>query len=330
MTAFTVILFFVVIALGRAVNLSIEMMKHATVAMMKIPSILTSEHRAILTCSVPIVITIVDLIVFLFFAWSYTLTLSSNLTLTDYTHQIMGVVSDYLRPVSPFPSFLAENSTSMICEDPKTMTNCTLISKSISGSTSSDVVLAFWHLFMWFWTSGFVNAIGVMVVAGTIGKWYFKKEEEKGDVGSTTLLQALCCVLTSHLGSVAYGSLVIAVIQLVRSIMLWVMGARVTDRYIDRKFKETQTMNPLVKCGFKCCHCCLFCLEKCMRYISRNAYILVINRGQNFFKASVESFSLLVANLAKVTTLKSVSTLFIWIGKVGNCVLCVFLRVDDA
>ena len=58
-----------------------------------------------------------------------------------------------------------------------------------------------------------------------------------------------------------------------------------------------------------------------MRYISRNAYILVINRGQNFFKASVESFSLLVSNLATVTTLKSVSTLFIWIGKIGNCLL---------
>lgn len=103
MTAFTVILFFVIIALGHAVNLSIEMMKHATVAITKIPSILTSKHRRILTCSVPIFITIVDLIVFLFFAWSYVLTLSSNLTLTDYTNQVMGIVGDYLRPVSPFP-----------------------------------------------------------------------------------------------------------------------------------------------------------------------------------------------------------------------------------
>ena len=94
-----------------------------------------------------------------------------------------------------------------------------------------------------------------------------------------------------------------------------------TNRYIDRKFKETQSMNPLVKCGFKCCHCCLFCLEKCMRYISRNAYILVINRGMNFFSASTTSFSLLLSNLATVTTLKSVSTLFIWIGKIANCVL---------
>lgn len=103
MTAFTVILFFVVIALGHAVNLSIAMMKNATVAMMKVPSILTWEPRSILTCSVPIFITIVNLVVFLFFAWSFTLTLSSNLTITDYTNQVMGIVGDYLR--SAFLSF---------------------------------------------------------------------------------------------------------------------------------------------------------------------------------------------------------------------------------
>lgn len=42
MTAFTVILFFVVIALGHAVNVSMEVMKSATTALMKIPSILLS------------------------------------------------------------------------------------------------------------------------------------------------------------------------------------------------------------------------------------------------------------------------------------------------
>ena len=97
MTAFTVILLFVVIALGHAVNVSIEMMKHATLALMKIPSILTSEPRSILRCRVPVFITIVNLVVFIFIAWSYLLTLSSNLSLTDYTNQVMSVIGDYLR-----------------------------------------------------------------------------------------------------------------------------------------------------------------------------------------------------------------------------------------
>ena len=110
----------------------------------------------------------------------------------------------------------------MVCEDPETMQNCTLLSRAVDGSVSGDVVLAFWHLFMWFWTSGFINAIGVMVVAGTVGKWYFKKEEEKSDVTLFTIGLAFCCVLTYHLGSVAFGSLIIAIVQLVRSIMLFV------------------------------------------------------------------------------------------------------------
>lgn len=71
----------------------------------------------------------------------------------------------------------------------------------------------------------------------------------------------------------------------------------------------------------KCCHCCLLCLEKCMKYISRNAYILVITRGTNFFKSSMESFSLLAANIGTVTVLKSVSTLFIWMGKISNMIV---------
>ena len=65
----------------------------------------------------------------------------------------------------------------MLCEDPETMTNCTFISRAIEKDTPSDVVLGFWHLFMFLWSSGLVNAIGVMAVAGTVGKWYFKKED---------------------------------------------------------------------------------------------------------------------------------------------------------
>ena len=65
----------------------------------------------------------------------------------------------------------------MVCEDPDTMTNCTFISRAIEKDTPSDVILGFWNLFRFLWSSGLVNAIGVMAVAGTVGKWYFKKED---------------------------------------------------------------------------------------------------------------------------------------------------------
>ena len=49
----------------------------------------------------------------------------------------------------------------------------------MESNTSTDIFLAFWHLFIWFWSSGFVNAIGTMTVAGTVGKWYFQKKGDK-------------------------------------------------------------------------------------------------------------------------------------------------------
>lgn len=81
-------------------------------------------------------------------------------------------------PLITFLLSIAKNSTYMLCEDPETMTNCTYLSKAMEGNTGSDVVLAFWHLFVWFWSSGFVNAIGTMTIAGTVGKWYFKKSDD--------------------------------------------------------------------------------------------------------------------------------------------------------
>lgn len=58
-----------------------------------------------------------------------------------------------------------------------------------------------------------------------------------------------------------------------------------------------------------------------MKYLSRNAYILVITRGTNFWKSSVTSFGLLASNIGTVTVLKSLSTLFIWMGKLSNIIM---------
>ena len=42
--------------------------------------------------------------------------------------------------------------------------------------------------------------------------------------------------------------------------------------YVERKVKRYN--NDLTKCLLTCCKCCLWCLEKFMRFINRNAYIM--------------------------------------------------------
>lgn len=267
------------------------------------------------------VVSILSVIILIFFLSSLGLSYSSSMSVTDYTNEVIGTIGDYVCMYSiiniiiiihsHFSRLATINSTNLICQDPVNQTNCTLLGESFSNSLSSNVVLTFYHIFAFCWSSQFITALGVMTVAGTIGKWYFSQLKQSEKIGTRTVFQAFLCTVTYHMGSAAYGAFLIALVQLARAIML----------YVDEKTKKSQSSNPLVKCGIKCCHCCLLCLEKCMKYISRNAYIIVINRNLSFFKASVESFGLLAHNLKVVTTLKSVSTLFIWMGTISNCLL---------
>ncbi len=66
-----------------------------------------------------------------------------------------------------------------------------------------------------------------------------------------------------HAGSIAFGALLIAVIQLLRAILA----------YAQKKLKNKT--GKCVKAMLCVCACCLWCFEKILRYINRQAYIEV-------------------------------------------------------
>lgn len=88
------------------------------------------------------------------------------------------------------------------------------------------------------------------------------------------------------------------------------------NRYLERKIERKDYRKTVL---LRCMYCCLHCCETCTTYLSKNAYILVINRGYGLLKAGKRSFQLLAANLAIVSSLKIVYTLFIWIEKLAIC-----------
>ena len=66
-----------------------------------------------------------------------------------------------------------------------------------------------------------------------------------------------------HSGSLAFGALIIALVQLARIILA----------YIQKKLKGKT--GKVAKCILCCMQCCLWCLEKILKYINRQAYIEV-------------------------------------------------------
>ena len=134
-------------------------------------------------------------------------------------------------------------------------------------------------------------------------KCVFCDYRDKSKLG-LPILSSFGRLVRYHIGSVAFGSLIIALIQVVRIIMA----------YVERKLKKRVGGGVF---GFllKCCQCCLWCFEKCMKFLNRNAYIEVAIYGYNFCKAAKKAFTLLTSNMLRVAAINSVGTFVLFLGK---------------
>jgi len=161
--------------------------------------------------------------------------------------------------------------------------------------------LAWYILFCLFWTTTFIGAMGQLIVAMCAARWYFTRDKSK--IHSGAIFANMWTVLRYHMGTAAFGSLIIAIILLLRAIVM----------YFQRKAKQlNSTLAGILLC---CCQCCLWCAQKCMEFISKNAYIYTSMFGTPFCKSAREAFSLIVRNAARVGTLSYVSVMVVFVGR---------------
>jgi hypothetical protein len=90
--------------------------------------------------------------------------------------------------------------------------------------------------------------------------------------------------------------------------------------YINQKTKDQQTS--AIRCIVKCLRCCLWCLEKILRYINRNAYILIAMHGYSFCEGAGHAVGLLLRNAVRVATLNWVGDFTLFLGRVFVAGLC--------
>ena len=92
---------------------------------------------------------------------------------------------------------------------------------------------------------------------------------------------------------------------------------RILLEWVEEKLKQYGVAdNPAVKLVTCCCKCCLWCLEKFIRYMNRNAYIMTAIYGYTFCKAGRESFGLLISNAVRAATLDRVTDFILFLGKI--------------
>ena len=164
----------------------------------------------------------------------------------------------------------------------------------------------------------FFGAFGEMVLAGVFSQYYWTLNKKK-DLPRCAIGTSLWNATVFHLGTVAFGSLVIAIIRMIRTVL----------EYVEKKLKKFN--NDLTKykqsgcylsakiyisrCLLCACKCCLWCLEKFMRFINRNAYIMCAIKNTNFCKSAYSAFNLIMRNLVRVVVLDSVVDFLLFLGK---------------
>ena len=92
-----------------------------------------------------------------------------------------------------------------------------------------------YNLFGFFWGLFFIEALDQMVLAGAFASWYWVLN--KKDIPKMPLMSSFYRTFRYHIGTLAFGSLIIAIIRMIRVLI----------EYIEEKLKEHNQDNPLVK-----------------------------------------------------------------------------------
>jgi len=166
------------------------------------------------------------------------------------------------------------------------------------------------HIFCGFWTVQFIIYWSYAVVAGVFAEWYFSPWDEantdsKKMAPGSPLFRSMWRVARYHTGTVAFGSLIIAIIRFIRAIFL----------YIEAKLIDWE--NPVARCCLCCIHCFLKCVDCCIDKLSKDGFVFTSIFGTPFCSSAIMAFDMIMKNLVNVAALTIVSDYIEIIGKLA-------------
>uniref|UniRef100_A0A7N6A9W0 Choline transporter-like protein n=1 Tax=Anabas testudineus TaxID=64144 RepID=A0A7N6A9W0_ANATE len=159
------------------------------------------------------------------------------------------------------------------------------------------------NLLIFLWLVNFSMALEQCTLAGTFASYYWAKRKPQ-DIPPCPLFKSFSRAIRYHTGSLAFGAVILSVVQLLQIIL----------EYLEQKLQGVDnSLSRFIMCCFKCC---FWCLERFIRYMNRNAYIMVAIYGKNFCTSAKEAFFLLMRNVVRVAVLDRVTDCLLFLGKV--------------
>jgi hypothetical protein len=150
-------------------------------------------------------------------------------------------------------------------------------------------------LFSYLWNAAFLVAVGQCTIAGAVGVWFFALRTEK--TKTKAVRTGLYNCFRYHLGSLAFGAFILAVVQFIR---YWC-------KYLEKQAKAQK--NKVMVIVFKILGYCIWCIEKCIKFLNKNAYIQVALLGKNFCVSAKNAFLLIARNFARFGVVASLGSI---------------------
>ena len=128
--------------------------------------------------------------------------------------------------------------------------------------------------------------------------------------------------LRYHLGTVAVGSFILAVVQL----------ARLSVEYLNEKIQRASSSNKIFNGIIWGLRGCFFFLEKVIKYINRNAFVMTAMVGSGFWKSSQDAFHLITKNIVRGFFVNQVTDFVMMLGKIfviGITSVCFAVTLND-
>jgi len=144
---------------------------------------------------------------------------------------------------------------------------------------------------------------------------------DKSSISSGTVFQSIKDSMYYHTGTAAFGSLIIAIIKMIRAAIA----------YAQKKAKQSGSkVAQAVLCALQCY---MWCMEKCMKFLNKNAYIQTAIFGTHFCASAKNAFFLILRNIARIGACTIVSEFVMIIGKMFICSVtggCAYFLMDQA
>ncbi|ESP02472.1 hypothetical protein LOTGIDRAFT_237969 [Lottia gigantea] len=163
------------------------------------------------------------------------------------------------------------------------------------------------------WMMEFILGCERMLISGAVVRWYFLRN--KDDVKSP-ILKSYKTMIRYHLGSIAFGSLLIAIVQLIRIIVA----------FIDARLRGAK--NVVAQVLLKILGCCLWLFEKFLKFLNANAYIEIAIHGYGFCKAAKSAMSVIIRNVLRVAAVNSVASFLLFIGKLATVAVVAVIGLE--